>query len=251
MNILLTNDDGVHAPGILALQDELAKYARVITVAPDREKSAASHQISIHTPVRINEIDNDIYALDGTPVDCVKFSLGGFINEKIDLVVSGINNGPNMGMDVIYSGTVAAAREALIKNVPSIAFSIGGFFNTKQFKSAAINCGIITDFFLNHDIIKDIFINVNVPNISHEDIKGIKITSLGHRNYHEKIIKTQDPYGKKFYWLGGDIPDHNNIEGSDLTVVEQGYISITPLHLDTTAFSKIENLKLSGLEKII
>ena len=232
MNILLTNDDGIKHPGILHLKKELEKEHRVIVLAPQSQRSAFSHNISIHNSIRIHKLDEDIYETDGTPADCVKFGVIGFLKEKIDFVASGINLGPNMGIDVFYSGTVAAAREGLINKIPSAAFSLNVWKKEPNFAAAAKEAVKIIDILTSKYYKNNEMYNVNFPNT--DTFKGIKVTKLGKRVYNEVLIQRQDPIGKDYYWLGGEFPGYKNEEGTDFNAVENGYVSITPLSLDLT-----------------
>jgi 5'-nucleotidase len=241
MNILLTNDDGIHHPGLLTLSNELRKKHRVIVVAPEKERSACSHNISLHRPVRFKKAGKDTYSSDGYPADCVKFSLKGFLDVKIDFVASGINSGPNMGLDVFYSGTVAGAREGLINKIPSAAFSLNAWGENADFNKAA-EYAVELIHRLYHKYYKsgEMF-NVNFPANGH--YKGEKITKLGTRVFKEIVVKRHDPMGREYYWLGGEIPEHEPEEGSDFTTVDQGYISITPMGLEVTRCDLFNKLR--------
>lgn len=241
MNILLTNDDGIHHPGLTTLAGELSKKHRVIIIAPEKQRSACSHQISIHHPVRFNKVAKDTYTTDGYPADCVKFGLKGFLHEKIDFVASGINDGPNMGIDVLYSGTVAGAREGLINRIPSAAFSLNIWGDNEKILKAAIHAASLVDILYEKYYKDNEMYNVNYPGI--ENYKGIRFTRLGRRVFKEIVIKRHDPSGREYYWLGGEMPDYQPEEDADFTAVEEGYVSVTPLHLDLTNVKLFEKLK--------
>ncbi|KPU28125.1 5'-nucleotidase [Caloranaerobacter sp. TR13] len=248
MKILVTNDDGIFANGIKEISIKLSEIAEVIVVAPDRERSAIGHAITIHTPLRVEKVENIIpnietWAINGTPSDCVKIAVESIMNKKPDLIVSGINNGPNLGTDVIYSGTVSAAIEGAIHSIPSVAIS-ACFFNAKiNYESIAeISCKIIKNL-IKKDLPQNIILNINIPSLLLEKIKGIKITELGIRKYNNNYIKRTDPKGKNYYWLSGELIEIENKDTSDIVAIEEGYISITPLHFDLTAYYYIDELK--------
>ena len=241
MNILLTNDDGVHHPGLIALANELRKKHRVIIVAPEKERSACSHNISLHQPVRFKEISTDTYSSDGYPADCVKFSLKGFLTDEIHFVASGINSGPNMGHDVFYSGTVAGAREGLINKIPSAAFSLNAWGETADFNHPARYSAKLIDKLLDKYYKNNEMFNINFP--ANGNYKGEKITKLGTRVFKEIVIKRKDPMGREYFWLGGEIPEHKPEQDTDFTAVENGFVSITPLSLEVTHMELFKRLK--------
>ncbi len=227
--ILVTNDDGIHGQGLLPLITELHKIARVIAIVPDQERSGMSHSITLHRPLWVKKVTKDVYITTGTPVDCVRFGVLHLINRKIDMVVSGINTGPNMGEDVIYSGTVAGAREGTLLGIPSFAVSLSSDEN-QNFKSAAAFSRKFANFIFTEGLPKSVYININYPRIN----KGVAITSLGKRTYDEKIAEREDPRGGKYYWLSGNILKSMLVRGTDVYAVEKNKISVTPLHLETT-----------------
>ncbi len=241
MNILLTNDDGIHHPGLITFADELKKKHRVIIVAPEKERSACSHNISLHHPVRFKKISTDTYSSDGYPADCVKFSLKGFLDIDIDFIASGINSGPNMGHDVFYSGTVAAAREGLINKIPSAAFSLNAWGKTLNFKNAAQHATNLIEKLLNKYYKNGEMFNINFP--ENGKYKGEKITKLGNRVFKEIVIKRHDPMGREYYWLGGEVPEFEPQTDTDFTAVDQGYVSITPLSLEITHCGLFKKIK--------
>jgi 5'-nucleotidase len=232
MNILLTNDDGINHPGLINLRKAVEKKHNVTVIAPEKQRSAYSHKITIHAPIRILKIDNKTFSTDGTPADCVKFGIKGLIEEKIDLVISGINEGPNMGIDVFYSGTVGAAREGLINKVPSIAFSVNSYDGNCDWEKTAEAASDMIDTLFPKYFEDGVMYNINFP--SSAEYKGKKLTKLGNRVFKEIIVKRNDPMGREYFWLGGEFPSYKAQEGSDFTAVEEGFISITPLSLDIT-----------------
>lgn len=230
--ILLSNDDGVHAHGIRELRQALARIGRVIVVAPEREQSACSHGITLHRPLRHVVVENDVHAIDGTPADCVYIALchRSILPRRPDLVASGINHGPNLGNDVFYSGTVAAAREGALRGIPSIAFST---FQREHLEETAVIASTIAERLLSAPRVGShpSLLNVNFPE---QKPVGIRATYLGRRLYGEEVTERQDPRGRSYYWIGGRSAFHDNLEGSDTEAIEQGYVSVTPLSLGMT-----------------
>lgn len=241
MNILLSNDDGVFAQGLSALYDELSKLHEVTVVAPDRNCSAASNALSIQSPLRVQQMDNGFYAVNGTPSDCVHLGINQLLTQEPDLVVSGINHGANLGDDVIYSGTVAAATEGRHMGLPAIAVSLADK-NPKHFSSVAKIVADIIDLLAEHPLPADQILNVNAPDLSYEQIKGIQVTRQGKRHKAENMTKAQDPHGKEIYWYGGVGPELDAGKGTDFYAIANGYCSITPLSIDMTAYDSIEQL---------
>jgi 5'-nucleotidase len=248
LRILLTNDDGILAPGIRALGDALRASHEVTIVAPDREQSASSHSITLDRPLRIRELGDDTHAVDGTPTDCVLVGCKAVLGALPDLVVSGLNHGPNMGEDVTYSGTVAAAFEAHILGIPSIAASVhdreGGDYGgaARIVTELADRC----DRWANRPII----LNVNFPAGSASAWGPTRITRLGNRTYTDEIIEKEDPRGKKYYWIGGSEPAWKGGDDSDFAIVHSGGVSVTPLHLaltDDEARDTLATVDLSGV----
>ena len=244
MNILLTNDDGISAKGIKVLEKTLRNLKQnVFIIVPDRERSAISQAITLNAPIRMWKIKKNTYIIDGTPADCVYLAMLGAVNFKPDIVVSGINKGPNMSEDVVYSGTVAAAIEAAIWYIPSFAISIDGTKGKIYFETAGKIAQIIIKNLLKHKLPPRTFLNVNVPNLPFEKIKGIKITKLGSRRYEESLIKREDPQGNPYFWIGGEKVVWKEEKGTDYYEVKNGYVSITPLHLDFTDYKFMKKLK--------
>ncbi|WP_418358347.1 5'/3'-nucleotidase SurE [Shewanella basaltis] len=241
INILVSNDDGVSAPGIIALTQALSQFAQVLTVAPDRNCSGASNSLTLTNPLRINNLGGGYISVNGTPTDCVHLAIRQLCQQEPDMVVSGINAGANMGDDTLYSGTVAAAMEGRFLGLPAIAISLVGKSLT-HYDTAAIYAAKIVRGLLAHPINRDQILNVNVPDLPVEQIKGIKVTRLGARHKAEDMIKTQDPAGRDIYWLGPVGREQDAGEGTDFGAVSQGYVSITPLTVDLTAYNQLNGL---------
>jgi len=240
--ILITNDDGVGAEGLKVLEEALSEMADVFVVAPDREQSASSHAITLDAPLRVTEYGDNRFGVSGTPTDCVILAVHGLLGRKPDLIVSGINHGPNMGEDVTYSGTVAAAIEGNILGISSLAVSIASW-NPENFESAGKAAAYLASRALSLGVGSKTLWNVNVPDLPPEKIKGYKITRLGSRIYNDVIIKKKDPRGKDYFWIGGGEPGWNKEENTDFAAVSLGYISVTPLRLDLTDYKSIVELK--------
>jgi len=242
MRILISNDDGVNSEGIRTLTEVLKTLGEVFIVAPDRDQSAASHALSLYRPLRMEEISRNTYSVDGTPTDCVNLAVNGILKgKKPDLIVSGINKGENLGDDITYSGTVSAAIEGTLLEIPSIAVSVvnkNGF----RFDTASYYALIIAKYVLTRGLPKGTFINLNVPSLSKEEIKGIKVTRQGKRVYGEPIVENVDPRGRKYYWIGGNELGFLDIENSDIMAVNQEYVSVTPIKLDLTDYDFVERL---------
>lgn len=242
MIVLLTNDDGVNAKGLLALKKELSRIGQVWAVAPDREQSATSHSLTLQHPLRINKIGERFYSVDGTPTDAVMLAVHAILKRKPDILISGINHGPNMGDDVSYSGTVAAAMEGTILNIPSIAVSNVNW-DAKHFESAARFVRKLAKFVLENGLPQYTFLNVNVPD-RRQAAKGYKITRLGKRVYSDVVIEKIDPRGRNYYWIGEQTPIwEKKADDTDFAAIKKGYISITPLHLDATDYRAMEKIK--------
>jgi 5'-nucleotidase len=258
MRILLTNDDGISAKGILALVKELSTIAEIYLAAPDHERSGTGHSITVFDPIKVVEMKipgtKCSWKVGGTPVDCVKLATNRLIDEKIDLVVSGINHGSNLGTDVLYSGTVSAAAEGVIMGSPSIAVSLNSYRDDVDFSfSAKFTRRIISTAFAD-GIDTNTLLNINIPLVSPEEIKGIKISKLGVRNYDNLFEQRRDPRGNTYYWLGGGVMQEEQHVESDVYAVEQGYISITPIHLDLTDYKlmdKYQKLNSTYLESLL
>lgn len=237
--VLVTNDDGVNAPGLTVLYEALSKaldgVAKLYVVAPDRERSASSHSLTLHKPLRVEHLRDCVYSVNGTPTDCVALGVQKILPERPALVMSGINRGANLGDDVTYSGTVSAAMEGTILNIPSVAVSLvvdGGA--RPNFETAAEVARQMALFVLENSLPYDTLLNVNVPDREIGAIQGIKFTRQGKRIYEGSIQETYSPWGEKYYWIGGGRPLWEHGEDTDISAVLQGYVSVTPLHLDLT-----------------
>lgn len=240
--ILVTNDDGVQAPGLNFLFLAMQRLGRAVIVAPEQDSSAAGHSLTMRRPLLVREMGPDKYAIDGTPTDCVTIGIGKILERRPDLVVSGINPGPNLGDDVNYSGTVAAAKEGTMMGVPSFAVSLAGEGGL-QFDLAAGFAGRLAERVLAEGLPADTLFNVNIPNVPGKNILGTKFTRQGRRVYEGAIKETFDPWGKKHYWIGGGTPCWDERNDTDVLAVLAGYISVTPIHLDLTNYDALEFLK--------
>jgi 5'-nucleotidase len=231
--ILLSNDDGVRAPGLRALAEALASVGDVLVAAPDRERSATAHAISLDHPLRVDEIEPKVFAIDGTPVDCVYLALHHLVPRPPDLCVSGINNGFNLGSDVFYSGTVGAALEAALRGVPSVALSLERKVPQDFSHAAAFARWLVKDVLGRGGSAIDplTFLNVNLPS---GPIKGVRVTSMGRRIYRDQVSVRQDLRGRSYYWIGGPEQKGEDVPGSDCTAVSEGMASVTPIGLDLT-----------------
>ena len=240
--ILLTNDDGFWSEGLTTLKRELSRHWDVVVIAPDREQSAKSHSLTLTRPLRVNRIEEDVFSVDGTPSDCVMLGTYGLLDKKPDLVVSGINHGANLGDDVTYSGTVAAAMEGTLLGIPSIAISVVGE-DKLIFDQAAEFAVHLIEKILQEGMPEETLLNVNVPNLPKDRLKGVKITKSGKRIYRDGIVKNTDPRGKPYYWIGGQDPTWIDGDETDFAAVEEGMISILPLHLDLTKYKAIGEME--------
>lgn len=247
-NILVTNDDGVFAPGLLTLAQEMRKLGDVNILAPDRNWSGGGHVKTLDRPLRIKEVTladgSSAIAGDGAPSDCVALALLGFFDHKFDLVVSGINSMPNLGHDVTYSGTVTAAMEAVIWETPAIAFSLGvqDALALSDYTAAGQVAYKVVENYLKHQVPQGCLLNVNIPYLPFDEIKGFRNTRQGLRVYRDRLDRRVDPRGRPYYWIGGDAPTGIPEEGTDVGALSSGYVSITPLQLDLTMYSTIPAL---------
>ena len=240
--ILVSNDDGIHSAGLTALTDALEPLGDVVVVAPDREQSACSHALTLHRPLRIDEVRPRRYAIDGTPTDCVNLAVNAVLKQRPALLVSGINHGANLGDDVTYSGTVSAAMEATLLGIPSIAVSLIGREHF-DFGIAATFAARLARWVLAHPLPADTLLNVNVPQEFDGDAPGgVALTRMGRRRYGDAIVENVDPRGRKYYWIAGDEVPFVAEEGTDFHAVRQGLISITPIHLDLTNYRSLDSL---------
>ncbi len=237
MKILCSNDDGVFAAGLDVLVRAASQLGDVTVVAPDREQSATSHSLTLHRPLRPVQLAANRYQVDGTPTDCVMLAIEGLMSEKPDWVLSGINHGMNMGEDVLYSGTVAAAMEGLMLGVPSIAVSFAGGEMRSESDKLELHLGAVVELLgelTSLDVPSTTLFNVNLPPVFGADVKGVKLTRLGRRQFTNSIRPLSDPWGRPLYWIGAGSMSWTGAEDSDYRAVEQGFISVTPLDLDLT-----------------
>ena len=242
MNILLTNDDGINATGLKVLAEHLERVGKVSIVAPDRERSAVGHALTLHHPLRAVKLGTDIFAVDGTPTDCVNLGIHSLISVKPDIVISGINHGANLGDDITYSGTVSAAMEATLMGIPAFAISLSTGTEGDNFISAARFAVKLAGIIMQRGLPVDTFLNVNVPDLPPEILKLPRITSQGKKSYDGMIIDKVDPRGRNYYWIGSVEVNFIDKEGTDYHAVSRGHISITPLHLDLTNYSSLREL---------
>ncbi len=242
MHILLSNDDGYLAPGLAAIADELSTMAEITVVAPDRNRSGASNSLTLQRPLRAQKTPMGFYKVDGTPTDCVHLALTGLLTEEPDMVVSGINSGANLGDDVIYSGTVAAATEGRFLGLPALAVSLASR-NELHFDSAAKATGEIIRKLLKKPLPEDTILNINVPDLPWSQIRGFQATRLGFRHSAEPVVQQQDPYDQKIYWVGPAGLAQDAGEGTDFFAIKNGYVSITPLQIDLTRHEGVKPLQ--------
>ncbi len=243
MNILISNDDGILAHGLGVLADVCRSVGRVTVVAPDREQSGASHSLTLHRPLRPTRRPDGALQVDGTPTDCVLLALGALLPDKPDFVFSGINHGPNMGEDVLYSGTVAAAMEGLSLGIPGVAVSFaGGEVDLLETQRTWLE-RLVRDIVGVETFPAETLLNVNLPPMPGDAIKGIRVTTLGKRVYSESLVQTNDPWGRTVFWIGGGQTSWSGREDSDFRAVRDGYISVTPLHVDLTNYALLEDVR--------
>lgn len=241
--ILVSNDDGFFSFGIKTLEKRLRPLGKVMTVAPDQERSAASHSLTLHRPLRVKKIKPDLYAVDGTPTDCITVGVKEILPRIPDIIVSGINNSANLGDDVHYSGTVSAAVEGGIMGIPSIAISLMATEGLGHFETAGRFAAKLVKKVLKEGLPPGVILNVNVPNLPMKQIKGYKFTKQGKRNYGDIIAERLDPRGRKYYWIGGDQFAFEDIPGSDCNAVLENYISITPIRVNLTDHGFLETIQ--------
>lgn len=237
--ILVTNDDGIDSIGLQALANRLRNLGKVVTVAPDRDKSAVSHSLTMHRPLRIKYLEDDMITIDGTPTDCVLIALQKILPSPPDLLVSGINNGPNLGDDISYSGTVAAALEGTMHCIPSMAVSM--VERNSNFIHGAKIAEQLASEVLTHGLPENTLLNVNIP--SGEIIKGLRVTRQGRSLWRDSIHETTDPWGEKLYWIGGGLAVTDSATDTDIVAAANGYVTVTPIHLDKTNHEGVISLK--------
>ena len=241
MRILLSNDDGYQAPGLVCLAEALAAVAEIRVVAPDRNRSGASNSLTLEHPIRAQEMANGFVSVDGTPTDCVHLAITGLLEHEPDMVIAGINAGSNMGDDVLYSGTVAAAMEGRFLGLPAIAVSLMGD-EFKHFDTAARVAVLLLERLKNDPLPVDTILNVNVPDVAWESLEGFEVTRLGRRHKSEPVVKMQDPRGKDIYWVGPVGAEQDAGPGTDFNAVRQNRVSLTPLNVDLTRYPAMEQL---------
>ena len=241
MNILISNDDGYSATGIRALASAMATLGTLTVVAPDRNRSGASNSLSLEYPVRVRRVEPGWYAVNGTPTDCVHLAISGFLDTPQDLVLSGINHGANLGDDVLYSGTVAAAIEARHLGLPTLAFSLN-LGQGRHFDAAARVARELVDSLLARPLPSALILNVNIPDLPYEQIRGVRATRLGARHRAERVTEAKDPHGNTVYWVGAAGAGADAGPGTDFHAVESGYVSVTPLSIDMTQHAALADL---------
>ncbi|MFQ5720646.1 MAG: 5'/3'-nucleotidase SurE [Acidobacteriota bacterium] len=237
--ILITNDDGVNSPGLAALHEALANLGRVLRVAPDRDQSGAGHALTLNHPLRIKQLSEAVWSVDGTPTDCVNMGIFHLLDTRPDLVVSGVNPTPNLGDDITYSGTVAAAFEGALLDVPSFAVSCDAGLDRGALQRAAGVAVRVARRILTEGLPAETVLNVNVPR--HESL-GVRVTRQGRRRYEEGIVERTDPMGRQYYWIGGTPPRWTDDPRSDYAALQAGHVSITPLRLDLTHDDVLQTL---------
>jgi 5'-nucleotidase len=239
MKILLSNDDGYQAAGLCALAEALSPLGEIMVVAPERDRSGASNSLTLDYPLRCHSMDNGFIRVDGTPTDCVHLAITGLLAEEPDIVVSGINAGPNMGDDVLYSGTVAAATEGRFLGLPAIAISMNSFLPEHFATGARVALELLSRL-RDAPLDTDVILNVNVPDLPYDELRGFSTTRLGHRHKAEPVVKTRDPRGKTIYWVGPAGAEQDAGPGTDFHAVREGYVSVTPLQVDLTRHNALE-----------
>lgn len=240
--ILVTNDDGIYSPGLAELIKVLQAHGEVWVYAPDREQSAVGHGVSLHRPLRVTQVGERQYMVDGTPTDCVMLAVRSLLPRRPDLVVSGINAGPNLGDDVTYSGTVAGAYEGMLLGINSFAISVVSR-QPRHLATAGIVAERVAEVIMRHGLPTDTVLNVNVPDLPLARICGVWITRMGKRDYQDEIISREDPRGARYYWIGGAAPSHVRETGTDFDAIEHDCASITPLHRDITHYDALDQLR--------
>lgn len=241
MRILLSNDDGYTAPGLRQLSATLERRAEIIVVAPERDQSGSSNSLTLRRPLRVRNADNGYYFVDGTPTDCVHLAVTGLMQHEPDMVISGINSGANLGDDLLYSGTVAAAMEGRFLGFPALAVSLAGG-RSQHFQTAADVVVRILEMLERNPLAKDTILNVNVPDLPIEHVKGYRATRLGNRHKSEPVIKSQDPQGRTIYWVGPPGGEQDCGPGTDFDAVRRGFVSVTPLTVDLTRYERLDEI---------
>ncbi|HEU4830539.1 MAG TPA: 5'/3'-nucleotidase SurE [Gemmatimonadales bacterium] len=248
MNILCSNDDGILAPGLALLADACREVGDVTVVAPDREQSGTSHSLTLHRPLRPARRPDGAFQVDGTPTDCVMLALETLMPERPDFVFSGVNHGPNMGEDVLYSGTVSAAMEGVMLGVPGVAISFAGSDPEMMGTYRETLVRLVRRITSAEDYPRDTLLNINLPRLPAPEVKGVRVTRLGSRFFSDSLTRMKDPWGREIMWIGGGTITWTGGEDADHAAVAEGFISITPLHMDLTNYSLIETVRGWRLE---
>jgi 5'-nucleotidase len=250
MQILVSNDDGILAPGLALLADVCGEVGQVTIVAPDREQSGTSHSLTMHRPLRPARRPDGSWQVDGTPTDCVLLALGALMPERPDFVFSGINHGPNMGEDVLYSGTVAVAMEAVTLGVPGVAISFAGSSSDLETLHSyrELLTGLVRRIVGVKDFPRDTLLNINLPPVPGSAVRGIRVVPLGSRYFQESLTRMKDPWGHEMYWIGGGTIHYTGGTDTDHHAIDEGYIAITPLHMDLTNYDLLETVRGWSLE---
>jgi len=242
MQILVTNDDGYLATGLRTLVRAAARIGTVHVVAPDREQSATSHSLTLHYPLRVRSTEDGMRVVDGTPTDCVMLAVGDILGQRPDVVLSGVNHGANLGDDVLYSGTVAAAMEATILGIPAVAISYAGRDVERIPEWEDVLVRLLEQLIVRDDFPPETLLNVNLPPVGPDRVAGVRVTTLGRRAYVESLTRAKDPSGRDYYWIGGGESRWWGGPDSDFRAVHSGYVSVTPLHLDLTNYRLLEGI---------
>jgi 5'/3'-nucleotidase len=243
MKILCTNDDGYLSTGIGVLAAAAGALGTVTTVAPDREQSASSSSLTLHRPLRARRTRHGTWIVDGTPTDCVILAVNELLPDRPDVCVSGVNHGSNMGEDVLYSGTVAAAMEATVMGIPAVALSYCGQLPEELEGCEELVTAVLRAFIGRDSFPDNTLFNVNLPAVPPSEVRGIRVTSLGRRRYADSITRADDPSGKEYFWIGGGVAQWRGAEDSDFQAVEDGFVSVTPLRLDLTDYELLEDIR--------
>ena len=242
MRLLCTNDDGYLAKGLQVMAQAARTLGEVTIVAPDREQSATSNSLTLHHPLRVRRAADGAMVVDGTPTDCVILAVGELLEHRPDVCLSGINHGGNMGEDVLYSGTVAGAMEATLLGIPAVALSYTGSHEELEGWSPVV-ASLLASILAKGSFPEDTLLSVNLPAVRPGDVKGVKVTSLGRRRFTESLTRAKDPSGREYFWIGGGTTSWKGSADSDFRAVQDGYISVTPLHLDLTNYRLMEEIR--------
>ena len=242
MRILLSNDDGYFAPGLAALAEALARFGEIVVVAPEQNRSGASNSLTLDRPLMLKKAPSGFYFVNGTPTDCVHLAVTGMLDELPDIIVSGINLGANMGDDTIYSGTVAAATEGYLLGIPSFAVSLTSF-EGRHFTTAARVAASLVERFIENPISEPVLLNVNVPDIPYEQLRGVEVTRLGRRHKAEPVVRMKSPRNETVYWVGAAGAAADAGPGTDFNAIERGFASLTPLQIDLTHTAQLSSVR--------